>query len=146
VQVICDAAFWYYHFMSGGGTILIMTDEAPSSKAAALAIRSVFFDRNIKAVSGNEFQGTDILAADFCFFGCAKPAPPSFVYFEKLMRHINLCLRSCAVFSFEPEGATYLTELIADSGIKLKSRPFVGSNLTEIKSWAQNSVRGKKYG
>ncbi|MDR3301932.1 MAG: hypothetical protein LBT01_05285 [Spirochaetaceae bacterium] len=120
--------------------ILILTDEAASSRAASLAISSVLLERNVTTVCGTTLQGTDILAADFCFFGCEKPAPPSFAYLEKLMHHINLSLRSCAVFSCEPEASAYLTKLIADSGIKMKGCPFVGSNLSELKIWAQRCI------
>jgi hypothetical protein len=135
----------YHHGMSGvKKTILIVTDEDAGSRAAALALIGVFFGKggSVKAVSGDEFQGTDLLAADFCFFGCAEPAPPSFAYFEKMLLHVNLSLRCGAVFSpGSPAAVRYLVELVADSGIKLKGSPFIGSGLRAVQSWALNIMQ-----
>jgi hypothetical protein len=117
--------------------ILIVTDEAESTRECALAIVTGLSGKRVKAVKTSEFQGTDLLAADFCFFGCAGRAPASFGYFEKIMRHINLALRGCAIFSPDSQAAVgYLAELIRDSGIKLAGEPFVGTEADAIKGWA----------
>ncbi|MDR2468843.1 MAG: hypothetical protein LBD22_07785 [Spirochaetaceae bacterium] len=128
--------------MDDDDVILILTDEARSSRDVALAIVTGLFGKKIQVVRASEFSGTDILGASFCFLGCAKPAPPDFKHFEKVVRHINLTLRRCAFFSPDSEEAVhYLAELVKDSGIKVSSLPLVSSKPLEIKKWAWHSIK-----
>jgi hypothetical protein len=124
--------------------ILVLIDGEESTRKCAQAIVAALSGKKVKVVTGDEFQGTDMLGADFCFFGCARAAPDSFGYFEKLMGHINLTLRRCAIFSPESDkaelAAGYLVKLIGDSGIKLVGEPFAGANIGEISLWAEKTV------
>lgn len=119
--------------------ILIVTDDAPSSRAAALAITTEFFgDISLNVVSAAAFTATDILGVRLCFFGCACPSPNGFEHFVKVLRHINLPLRHCALFSMESAEATdYLAGIVRDCDIKLSSPPLVSSSLIDVKKWAR---------
>jgi hypothetical protein len=130
------------------GNILVVTDEAESTRKGVLAIVTTLFDKRVKVVKAGEFEGTELLAADFCFFGCARPAPASFAYFEKVMRRINLSLRSCAVFSPKPDisgaAADYLTGLVKDSGVKLAGKVLAGAAPDTIKGWAAEIINRER--
>jgi hypothetical protein len=118
--------------------VLIVTDGRESSRLGALAIVSALFGDGIITIrKDDEFSGTDILAADFCFFGCSEPEPASFSYLDRLLRHINLRLKKCALFSMDSNDAIgYLKSIIKDSGIKLVGS-IVSSEPIEIKEWAE---------
>ncbi|MDR2481878.1 MAG: hypothetical protein LBD07_06305 [Spirochaetaceae bacterium] len=131
--------------MSNLESILILTDEELSSREAALAIvAGIFGGWKVNIVNGNGFSGTDILAADICFFGCVNPHPEGFSHFEKVIRHINLTLRRCGIFSCKSQAAVdYLSVLVKDCGIKIETPTLVSTSASEIKIWANTIINNK---
>ena len=126
----------------GIGTILIITDGAASSREGALAIVTELFGRKINIRQGSDFSGVDILGADLCFLGCAAPEPAEFAYFSTVLRHINLTLRKCGIFSCDsPEAAAYLRDLVADSGMKIQGEDLVSSDARALQNWARDIIQ-----
>jgi hypothetical protein len=128
--------------------VLILTDEAKSTRDMAGRLAGGIKHAAVKIVSAVAFTGTDILLADCCFFGCEEPNPPEFTYLEKLLRHINLAGRHCGVFSPKSSAAVeYLSNMVHDCEIDLDPRLLVGGDPGAIQAWAagiyQLNVRWK---
>jgi hypothetical protein len=126
----------------GIGTILIITDGAASSREGALAIVTELFGKKIYIRQGADFSAVDILGADLCFVGCASAGPEEFAYFSAVLRHINLSLRKCGVFSCNSqEAAAYLADLVLESGIKVEGEAMVSSDARALQGWARDIIQ-----
>ena len=114
-------------------TALIVTDGSESTQVMAEAIAAEIKKCKVTFVSAANFKGTDLLPADFCFFGAENPNPPSFSYLYEMLQHINLVNRPCGIFSNSKETINYLNEMVKDSELDLQSEPFTGE--CNIKDW-----------
>jgi hypothetical protein len=116
--------------MAGRGKqVLVVIDDADSTYHAAQKLsaelkgcriilrKAANGAREYNPTDGGElinFQCSDLLGADVFFLGCEKPRPPSFLYLEQLLNHINLAGRFCGVFSAGSLGAlNYLKGLLS---------------------------------
>ncbi|MDR1506745.1 MAG: hypothetical protein LBI67_06540 [Treponema sp.] len=105
--------------MEGRKNALIVIDGAAPIRNMAAAIAAVLKSFTVTVLTAGEFSGTQLLAADICFFGSETPNPPSFAYLGTVLGHINLAGRPCGVFSTSVDGAEYLRNLVHDSEITL---------------------------
>ena len=128
-------------------TVLIVTDGVAEINKIAGLIAGELSNWQVAIKDAKDFNGTDLLPADCCFIGCDKPNPPSFDYFQKLLRHINLSGRPCGIFTAEsPEAIAYLSSIVKDSEMVLGGEPLFASGLGDISSWVRgfaNSVKKK---
>ena len=126
-------------------TVLIVTDGVTETKDLAERIAGELSNYRVTIKDAADFEGTDLLPADLCFFGCDKPNPPSFAYLQKLLRHINLAGRPCGLFSSgSPEAIEYLSNLVRDSEMILGSDPLYARGVKNISSWVgalANNIR-----
>ncbi|GMO52912.1 MAG: hypothetical protein Ta2G_10870 [Termitinemataceae bacterium] len=119
--------------------ILIIIDEDDATRKVALAIVSEFFGDDIRIVEAGDFEGTEILDPQLLFIGCADDKPASFEYLEKVMAHINLAGRKCALFSpSSDEAISYLTDLIRDCEIRQIAKPLNSWNIIDYKTWVKD--------
>ena len=124
--------------MSEKKTVLILTDDAESTKVLAKEIEAALKECKVSLKAASVFEGTDLLPADTFFVGCEKPNPHSFAYLEEMLKHINLAGRSCGIFSPGNAGAVdYLSQLVTDSEISVKAEPFLSPDTAKIAAWAQ---------
>ena len=121
-------------------TALIVTDGAESSQIIAEAIEAALKQCKVVSVTAGDFEGTQLLSADLCFFGVEKPKPPSFSYLDNLLQHINLANRPCGIFSSSQKAADYLRGMVHDSELALYPDPFLGEG--DIKIWTEKVVSG----
>ena len=117
-------------------TVLIVTDEAESTKKMAEAIAAELKKCNI--VSAKDFKGTDLLPANLLFFGAESTEPPSFSDLYKMLQHINLAGRLCGIFSGSKKAAKYLCDMVRDSEMTIYPDPFLGEG--DIKTWVQKVI------
>jgi hypothetical protein len=115
-------------------TALIVTDDAVSTREAAKAIAASLPDWKVTVVTTGDFEGTHLLPAAVCFLGAESPNPPSFIYLETLLSHINLAGRVFAFFAGSPEAAGYLRRITGDSEASVYPDPFLGEG--DIGGWA----------
>jgi hypothetical protein len=122
--------------------ILIVTDGVESTQKIGRQIAGLFHDNHVVLLNASEFSGTDLLPADVCFFGCEEPAPPSFAYLEKLLRHINLVGRPCGIFSPKSKKAVqYLSDMVHDAELVLHGDPLVAADTAvDIKTWVERVI------
>ena len=124
-------------------TILIVVDEAESIQKVAQEIVSHLNGNRVLLRSASQFNPTDLLAADICFFGCETPHPVSFAALEKVLLHINLAGRPCGLFSPGSEkAASYLKKMVKDSELSLVTEPLLGGQPKEIKTWIKTVIQG----
>ena len=117
-------------------TALIVTDGAAPIERMAALIAGELSDCRVFIKNAKDFEGTDLLPADFCFIGCEKPDPPSFGYLQKLLQHINLAGRPCGLFSSgAPEAIAYLSRIVQDSEMAVVGDPLDNSRLERIGPW-----------
>jgi hypothetical protein len=116
-------------------TALIVTDGAESIKKMAEIIGEALENCKVTLVRAEDFQGTQLLPADICFFGAETPHPSSFDYLYTMLKHINLSGRPCGIFSNSEEALSYLSGMVRDSELALYSSPFPGKG--DIKDWAE---------
>jgi hypothetical protein len=123
--------------------VLIVIDEDDTTRKVALAIVSEFLGDDIRIVEAANFTGTDILAPELLFIGCANVKPASFEYLEKVLAHINLAGRKCALFSpSSPEALFYLVDLIKDCEIRSIVKPLISWNISDYKNWVRELKKG----
>lgn len=119
---------------------MIVTDGTTGTAKMALDITRALGGNKVLTKDASDFMGNDILPADAFFLGCENSAPPSFLYLEDLLKHINLAGRTCGVFSSGSEkAAEYLAGILADCEAALNPRPFTASG-AGIESWAKSVV------
>lgn len=125
--------------------VLIVTDGIESTGKIADYIAGVLkADARVVSLAASGFSGADILPADVCFFGCAKPHPPSFSYLSDLLGHINLAGRPCGLFSPGSAGAAkYLAGMVRSSELVLYAPPFLSGGPEGIKDWVSQVIGGK---
>jgi hypothetical protein len=115
-------------------------DGAESTRKIGGQIAGLCTDSHVVLLSASEFSATDILAADICFLGCEEPAPASFAYLEKLLRHINLVGRPCGVFSLKSkEAVEYLSGMVRDAELALYREPLIAGSV-DIKTWVEHVI------
>jgi hypothetical protein len=124
--------------------VLIVTDEADSTKKIAEAI-SVELDGFQTLIRPAEsFAGTDLLPACVFFLGCEKPDPPSFAYITDMLKHINLAGRSCGIFSSSGKALKYLSGLVKDCEAVV-AEPFLAKDgaagAAVLKKWIRGIVK-----
>jgi acid phosphatase class B len=119
-------------------TVLIITDGTESIKKTAETIGTSLKKYKVVSVDAKDFVGTQLLSADFYFFGTESPNPPSFSYLEKMLAHINLVNKSCGIFSPSQEAVDYLRGIVHDSELALYPEPYMGKG--EINSWAEKVI------
>jgi hypothetical protein len=121
--------------------VLILTDGSGSVRRMGEGIAGELRGEQVALVDGGDLSGTDILPAEFFFFGCEAPHPPSFAYLEQVLRHINLAGRGCGLFSPRSEEALrYLADLIVDAELALRGEPFLGEhreNREDLARWVR---------
>jgi flavodoxin len=116
-------------------TVLIVTDGAESTKKMAETIEAALGDYEVTSVRADDFEGTQLLPADICFFGAETPNPSSFSYLYKMLNHINLSGRPCGIFSNSEKALEYLSGMVRDSELALHPSPFPGKG--DIKAWTE---------
>jgi hypothetical protein len=125
-------------------TVLIVTDEADSTKKIADAISDELGEFQTLARSAESFAGTDLLPAYAFFLGCENPEPPSFAYIADMLKHINLAGRSCGVFSSGGKALRYLCGLVKDCEAVV-AEPFLAkdgvADAAVLKKWVQTIVK-----
>ena len=121
-------------------TAIIVTDGADSTRKTALAIAAELKNCKIVSVSAKDFAGTDLLPAQYCFFGAENPEPPSFKNLYRILQHINLSGRSCGVFSNSKKASDYLCTMVHDSELALYPSPYLGEG--SIKDWVNKVISG----
>jgi hypothetical protein len=121
--------------------ILIVTDGFEATHEIGRQIAGLFKDGQAVLLNASEFSGTDMLPGDIYFFGCAEPAPPSFAYLEKILRHINLVGRPCGVFSPKSKKAVqYLSDMVHDAELALYGEPLIAGTAADIKTWVERVI------
>ena len=126
-------------------TILIVIDEADSTLKMAQKIVFALSDCNVLMRNASQFNPTELLGADVCFFGCEKPKPVSFAALEQVLLHINLAGRPCGLFSQGQENAiSYLKTIIKDSEISLVTEPCRSDKANDIKTWTNTVIEASK--
>ena len=121
-------------------TVLIVTDGAESTQKIAEDIKTALKDCHVVFVKAGNFEGTQLLPADLCFFGAENPELPSFSYLYKVLKHINLVNRPCGVFASSKKAADYLSGMVEDSEMALYPDPFLGKG--DIKTWTEKVASG----
>ena len=106
---------------------LIITDGTDSIQSIARLISEALAGFEVKICSGDEFDGTDLLACEIFFLGCKKPKPSSFSYLEKMLSHINFASRKCGIFSVKEKTLKYLVKIIKDCEVDYGSPLYVKS-------------------
>ena len=125
-------------------TILIVTDGTEKVKKMADDIASVLKGNSVLIKDASSFAGTDLLPAEILFFGCEKPSPPSFGYFEDLLQHINLAGRSLGIFTpGSKKAAQYLGRMVKASEAALFPEPLSSDSSKEIKKWTAMVMAGQ---
>jgi len=119
-------------------TALIVTDGTENTVKMAEAITAELKNCEVVSVSADDFEGTQLLRADFCFFGAENPNPPSYSYLYKMLQHINLSGRPCGIFSGTQKAADYLCKMVHDSELALHPDPFLGKG--DIKTWVKKVI------
>jgi len=123
---------------------LIITDGTESIKSIAKKISEELGGFSVKICPAENFEGTDLLAADIFFAGCEESKPSSFAYIEEMFSHINLASRKCGVFSVKENSIDYLRGILRDSEANL-AEPFLASNgeIKEpvLKEWVKGLTR-----
>jgi hypothetical protein len=126
-------------------TVLVVTDEADSTKKIAESISAELDGFQTLIRPADSFAGTDLLPACVFFLGCEKPEPPSFAYIADMLKHINLAGRSCGIFSSGGEALKYLAGLIKDCEA-LAAGPFLAKDgivdPAALKKWVRGIVTG----
>ena len=116
-------------------TILIITDGTEKIAKTAKKIAANLKGNRILIKNACDFAGTDLLPAHILFIGCDEPSPPSFAYLDEMLQHINLAGRSCGIFSSSKKAANYLSNLLKDSEISLKTEPLPIDDSADIPKW-----------
>ena len=93
---------------------LIITDGTDSIHSIAKLIKDSLLEFDVIISSAQNFDGTDLLAADVFFIGCKKAKPSSFAYLVQMLSHINLASRKCGVFSVKEKTLKYLCKILKD--------------------------------
>ena len=126
--------------MKGKKSVLIVTDGTKEVTKMAEDIAAALKGNKVLLKGISSFVGNDLLQAEFLFFGCKEPAPPSFKYFEDLLQHINLAGRPLGIFSpGSTEAVQYLSRLVKDSEAALFPEPFFAGN---VEKWAAGVLTG----
>ena len=126
-------------------SVLIVTDGTEKVKKMAENIAAALKGNKILLKDSSSFSGTDLLPAEILFFGCEKPSPPSFDYFETLLQHINLAGRPLGIFSpNSKEALKYLSRIVKDSEAALYSEAFITENARGIEEWTTRIIAAKK--
>jgi hypothetical protein len=112
---------------------LIVTDGAVSTQQMAETIAVALREFAVTIVPAGAFSGTHILPADIVFFGAEAPNPPTFVYLNKVLQHINLAGRPCGIFSGSVSALDYLQKMVHDSELVLCPDPFQGKG--DVRVW-----------
>ena len=122
---------------------LIVTDGTESIKKIAQYISDALIGFSVKVCSAEKFEGTDILAADAFFLGCAQSSPSSFSNIEEMLKHINLASRKCAVFTVDLKTVNYLCAVFKDCEASLGAPLHVVSNEPEksaLNKWVKSVI------
>ena len=121
-----------------------MTDGTEKVIKIAEDIAATLRGNRIIMKDASTFAGTDLLPAAALFFGCEEPSPPSFGYFEDLLRHINLASRPLGIFTHSSQKAVqYLVRMVKDSEAALNPEPFLAVHSGDIKKWTTMVLTGK---
>ena len=117
---------------------LIITDESSDIQSIAHSIKDALQDINVKTVTAEKFEGTDLLPVDMFILGCENPNPVSFAYLEDMLSHINLASRKCCIFSTSEKTIMYLKGIVKDCEADLLEPHLTVKeklNKSEIKNW-----------
>jgi len=113
---------------------LIITDGANSTReiadAMALALAPPW---KSVVMAAENFDVTQLLAADACFLGAESPNPPSFSQLCDVLAHINLAGKPWGVFSSSKEAAGSVCGILRDSEAALCPDIFLGEE--NVKAW-----------
>jgi len=126
--------------------IAIITDGAASTHKTAETIAAIIGacpGYAAAVIQAESFSGTDLQSAYAIFLGCEEPRPSSFASIETLLKHINLAGRSCGIFASGAKALEYLTALVRDSEIAVKSFE-VKNDATDpdkLKKWVQEVLQ-----
>ena len=123
---------------------LIVTDETEQVKKIATYISDALAGFTVKICSSDKFEGTDILCADVFFLGCAQNSPSSFSYIEKMLKHINLASRKCAVFTTDLKTINYLCGIVKDCEASLGAPLHVISkepDKSALNNWVKSVIK-----
>ncbi|GHV75186.1 hypothetical protein AGMMS49942_00070 [Spirochaetia bacterium] len=121
---------------------LILTDNSGVTRDLAGLLAAEMRGITVQVLTASNFTGSDILPADYCFFGCAEPHPPEFAYLEELLAHINLAGRPCGVFSpGSAEALRYLTDLTGPSELALNPESLLGN--AKLQQWVAGILNQK---
>jgi adenine phosphoribosyltransferase len=121
--------------------VLIVTDGIDATQKMAARIAKALKGARAVSITALDFAGTDMLAAEAYFFGCAEPNPASFAYLRDILKHINLAGRPCGVFSpVSDQAIDFLTAMVRDSEAALYSKPLFAANIEYVKSWTDQVI------
>lgn len=96
------------------GKALIITDGTDIIQSIAQSISDELTGFKAKICPAENFDGTDLLSADFFFIGCENQNPGSFAYLEDMLSHINFASRKCGIFSTNEKAIKYLLAALKD--------------------------------
>jgi hypothetical protein len=125
--------------------VLIVTDGDPETLEMADKIAESLEDVDVVFKRAIEFRGNDLFGVDVFFVGCVWPSPPTFVYVENFLIHVNLAGRRGGVFcTGRPETAAYLDAIFSESEAKLLEEPFIPGPGKNLGRWARDVVTGPR--
>jgi len=123
---------------------LIITDGTESIETIALLIKETLTGYKTTICPALNFKGNELLGADLFFIGCEKPSPSSFNFLEKMLSHINLAHKKCALFSVNQKAIKYLLGITKDCEADTKE-PFLPEgdiiNKTIVKKWVKIAAK-----
>ena len=123
---------------------LIITDGTESIQSTAQLISGALSGFKVKICSAQNFDGTDLLAAEVFFLGCAEASPSFFSYLEEMLAHINLASRKCGIFSVKEKPLKYLSKIIKDCEADAAEPLLVPDgkiNKTALNKWIKNIIK-----